>query len=142
MIGAGSMGSGIAALLANAGIKVLLLDRPSAEGEDRNALSRRGVELQVERKGFLRPEFAERVTPGNIDDDAAGLGEVDWIIEAVFEEMGITTGIDLERLLDCVRMAESLIGRPLPGHILRAHPRSRLAKPPDLSEIVHFRQLQ
>ena len=60
----------------------------------------------------------------------------------LFEEMGITTGIDLERLLDCVRMAESLIGRPLPGHILRAHPRSRLAKPPDLSEIVHFRQLQ
>lgn len=107
VIGAGSMGSGIAALLANAGIKVLLLDRPSAEGEDRNALSRRGVELQVERKGFLRPEFAERVIPGNIDDDAAGLGEVDWIIEAVFEDLQVKH--DTFALIDAHRAPTALV---------------------------------
>ncbi|MDO5670166.1 MAG: 3-hydroxyacyl-CoA dehydrogenase NAD-binding domain-containing protein [Corynebacterium sp.] len=89
VIGAGSMGSGIAALLANAGIEVLLLDRPSPEGEDNSALARRGIDLQVERKGFLRPEFSARVTPGNIDDDAARLGEVDWIVEAVFEDLQV-----------------------------------------------------
>jgi hydroxymethylglutaryl-CoA lyase len=37
----------------------------------------------------------------------------------LFEEMGIKTGIDLEKLLDCVRLAEKMAGFPLPGHLLR-----------------------
>lgn len=38
----------------------------------------------------------------------------------MMEEMGIDTGIDLERLLDCARLAKDLIGRPLPGHLTSA----------------------
>ncbi len=39
----------------------------------------------------------------------------------LFEQMGIRTGIDLDILLDCVKMAEHFAGFPLPGHLLRAN---------------------
>ena len=55
----------------------------------------------------------------------------------LFEAMGVKTGIDLEKLLDCVRLAEKMVGSPLPGHLLRAGLSSQiveipkhLAKPP------------
>ncbi len=38
----------------------------------------------------------------------------------LFEEMGVKTGVDLEKLLDCVRLAEQMAGMHLPGHLLRA----------------------
>ncbi|MEE9913800.1 MAG: hydroxymethylglutaryl-CoA lyase [Deltaproteobacteria bacterium] len=44
----------------------------------------------------------------------------------LFEEMGIRTGIDLDKLLDCARMAEKMAGIPLPGHLLRARPASQI----------------
>jgi hypothetical protein len=44
--------------------------------------------------------------------------------------MGIQTGIDLEKLLDCVRLAEKMAGKPLPGHILRARPASQITEIP------------
>lgn len=48
----------------------------------------------------------------------------------LFEEMGIKTGIDLDRLLDCARLAEKMAGVPLPGHILRARPASQIFEIP------------
>jgi hydroxymethylglutaryl-CoA lyase len=36
------------------------------------------------------------------------------------EEMGISTGVDLEKLIDCAQMAEEIVGHPLPGKVLRA----------------------
>jgi len=48
----------------------------------------------------------------------------------LFEEMGIRTGIDLESLLECVKMAEEFAGKPLPGHILRARVSSQPADIP------------
>ncbi len=82
------MGAGIAALLANGGIKVHLLDLP-ADGEDRDERARKGIETQVKRHGFTRPEYAERVTPGNTEDHLDRLAEADWIIEAVFEDINV-----------------------------------------------------
>ncbi|MBN9460932.1 MAG: hydroxymethylglutaryl-CoA lyase [Burkholderiales bacterium] len=35
------------------------------------------------------------------------------------EEMGIATGIDLEKLIECARMAEEIVGHPLPGKVVR-----------------------
>ncbi|MFH1350846.1 MAG: hypothetical protein ABII26_07890 [Pseudomonadota bacterium] len=49
----------------------------------------------------------------------------------LFEQMGINTGIDLERLLDCVKMSEDLAGRTLPEHLLRAGLNSNLTKIPE-----------
>jgi len=48
----------------------------------------------------------------------------------LFEEMGIKTGIDLDKLLDCVRLAEKMAGRSLPGHLLRAGKASQIAEIP------------
>ncbi len=54
----------------------------------------------------------------------------------LFEEMGIETGLDVDLLLDCVEAAERLAGKPLPGHILRARPNSRLADVPDIQKML------
>jgi len=48
----------------------------------------------------------------------------------LFEEMGIKTGIDLEKLLDCARLAEKMAGIPLPGHLLSAGPASQIVQIP------------
>lgn len=40
----------------------------------------------------------------------------------MFHEMGIETGIDLEKLVECARMVESILGKELPGQVLRAGP--------------------
>lgn len=88
VIGAGSMGSGIAAHLANAGLSVLLLDVPGPP-DNRAAPARAGVERQLERRGFMRPEFADRITVGNIEDDMADIGDAEWIIEVVFEDRDV-----------------------------------------------------
>ncbi|WPF68110.1 3-hydroxyacyl-CoA dehydrogenase/enoyl-CoA hydratase family protein [Corynebacterium sp. 21KM1197] len=88
VFGAGSMGAGIAAHLANAGVKVHLLDIP-AEGEDRDARAKKGIELQLKRHGFMRPEYAENVIPGNVEDHLDRLGEAEWIVEAVFEDLKV-----------------------------------------------------
>jgi hydroxymethylglutaryl-CoA lyase len=49
----------------------------------------------------------------------------------LFEEMGIRTGVEMNRLLECVKIAERLADKPLPGHILRASVSSRLAEVPE-----------
>jgi hydroxymethylglutaryl-CoA lyase len=36
------------------------------------------------------------------------------------EEMGISTGIDLDALIDCARLAEAIVGHPLPGKVMHA----------------------
>lgn len=60
----------------------------------------------------------------------------------LFHEMGIETGLDMDLLLECVKIAETLAGKPLPGHLLRANLNSRLADIPDLSNMLTYRQLQ
>jgi hydroxymethylglutaryl-CoA lyase len=42
------------------------------------------------------------------------------------EEMGIRTGIDLDRLLDCARLAEDIVGHPLPGSVMKGGTLARL----------------
>ncbi len=43
----------------------------------------------------------------------------------LFHELGIDTGIDLEQLIIVARQVEEVIGRPLPGQVMKAGPRSR-----------------
>ncbi|NHO32225.1 3-hydroxyacyl-CoA dehydrogenase/enoyl-CoA hydratase family protein [Acetobacter fallax] len=82
VIGAGTMGSGIAAHLANAGADVLLLDIDPA-------LAAAGVERQLKAGGFMLPEFAARIRTGSIRTDLALLSDRDWIVEAVAERLDI-----------------------------------------------------
>ena len=42
-------------------------------------------------------------------------------------ELGIETGIDLDRLCGVARRVEDVIGRPLPGQVMKAGPRLQLS---------------
>ena len=84
VIGAGSMGSGIAAQFANAGIAVDLLDIP---GTPRNAAAEAGIARQLKVGGFMHPDAARLVRPGNTEDDLARAAEADWIIEVIIENI-------------------------------------------------------
>ena len=70
VLGSGVMGSGIAAVLANAGIPVLLLDMPAKEGP-RNALAEGAIKKQSEggTPGFAHKKYTKLVTAGNFEDD-------------------------------------------------------------------------
>jgi hydroxymethylglutaryl-CoA lyase len=46
-------------------------------------------------------------------------------------DMGIDTGVDLDALLDAARLAEKLVGRPLPGQVSKAGPRWSVVARPD-----------
>lgn len=99
VIGAGSMGGGIAAQFANAGIPVDLLDM-AGEG-NRNAPAETGLARQLKAGGFMDPSAAANVTCGNIDDHLDRLSQADWIVEAVIEDLAIKQ--DLFRKIETVR---------------------------------------
>ena len=109
VIGSGVMGSGIAAHLANAGISVVLLDIVPAGASDRNALATGAIARMKtqEPAPFMHPSAAERIVPGNIDDDLAKVADCDWIIEAVLEDLEVKR--TLYRKLDAVRKAGSIV---------------------------------
>lgn len=89
IIGAGNMGAGIAAHLANAGIPVLLLDRVDQANASRNALAEQAIQRQLRTGGFMHPDRARLVEAGNVEDHLARVSEADWIVEAVFEDLAI-----------------------------------------------------
>ena len=91
VIGAGVMGAGIAAHVANAGIPVYLLDIVPKDADNRNAIAESAIAklLKAEPAAFMHKNNARLVTPGNIEDHLEWLKEVDWVIEAVIEEPNI-----------------------------------------------------
>jgi 3-hydroxyacyl-CoA dehydrogenase len=92
VLGAGTMGARIAAHFANAGVPSLLLDIvPSDAAGNRNRLAAAGLEAAKKSKpaAFMDPSLARLVTVGNFEDDLKRLSDVDWIIEAVVENLDI-----------------------------------------------------
>ncbi len=90
VLGAGTMGSRIAAHLANAGVSVLLLDL-AASDDPRNAVAEKAVDALKKSKpaAFYTASAATRIRTGNFEDDLEQLAECDWIIEAVTENLEI-----------------------------------------------------
>ena len=90
VLGAGTMGSRIAAHLANAGLPVVLLDIPAQEGP-RSGIAAQALEGLKKTKpaAFFEAAAASRITTGNFDDDLAMLADCDWVIEAVTENLAI-----------------------------------------------------
>ncbi|WP_312490111.1 3-hydroxyacyl-CoA dehydrogenase NAD-binding domain-containing protein [Sphingomonas sp.] len=91
VIGAGVMGAGIAAQVANAGVPVLLLDIVPKDGTDRDAIAKGAVAkmLKTEPAPFMSPAAAKLVETGNIEDHLDKVAECDWIVEAVVERLDI-----------------------------------------------------
>lgn len=90
VLGAGVMGSQIAALLVNAGVKVELLDVVVDENEP-NKLSKKGYESIVNPKKsqLFDQSFAANLTYGNFNDNLQDDSDSDIFIEAVKEEISI-----------------------------------------------------
>lgn len=105
VIGAGTMGGGIAAQFANAGIPVDLLD--IAGGPSGTGPAEAGIARQMKVGGFMTPSAAELVWPGNIDDHLDRIAEADWIVEAVVENLGVKR--KLYARLDALRKPGSIV---------------------------------
>jgi 3-hydroxyacyl-CoA dehydrogenase len=95
VLGAGTMGSRIAAHLANAGIPVLLLDVvPAGEGaRNKLALAALAALAKAKPAAFYEASMAALITPGNFEDDLPKLAQCDWVIEAVAENLEIKTAL-------------------------------------------------
>ena len=123
VIGAGTMGGGIAALLANAGMRVTLLDivpnklTPEEEKAGlsladpvvRNRVVREGLDRAIKSRpaSFLIPELAALVAVGNLEDDFGVVSEADWVIEVIVENLKVKRQL-MERI-DAVRKPRTIV---------------------------------
>lgn len=124
VIGAGVMGAGIAAQVANAGIPVLLLDIVR-DANDRNAVAAGALaRLQkAEPAAFMSRAAAKLVEVGNIEDDLGRVAECDWVIEAIIERLDLKHA--LYEKLEAVRRPGTAVTSntstiPL-GHLVEGH---------------------
>ena len=111
ILGAGTMGARIAAHFANAGVPSLLLDIvPSDAGTNsRNKIAAAGLDAAKKSKpaAFMDSSLARLVTVGNFEDDLPKLADVDWIIEAVVENLELKRA--LLQKVDAVRKPGTVI---------------------------------
>src|SRR6185295_10630837 len=91
VLGAGVMGAGIAAHLANAGIPTRLLDIVPPEGGPRNRFAAEGLAkaLKARPAAFFHPSRQVLVTVGNLEDDLTSLADCDLVIEAIVERLDV-----------------------------------------------------
>ncbi len=134
VLGAGTMGAGIAALLAGAGIKTNLLDivpkeltsEEKAKGltlQDpavRNRIVNAGLQraLKASPALFYDPNDAQLITIGNIEDNLDRLKEADWIVEAVFERLDVKQ--DIFAKIEKFRHPNSIVSSNTSGIALKA----------------------
>src|SRR6185503_8270767 len=87
VVGAGTMGSGIAALAASAGIPVVLLDVAASQG-DPSTPAKQGLERAKKARpaAFMDTDRASLVRVGNTNDDLSMLVDCDLVIEAIIEQ--------------------------------------------------------
>ena len=111
ILGAGTMGARIAAHFANAGVPSYLLDivPPDADVPARNKIAAAGLDAAKKSKpaAFMDVSLARLVTIGNFEDDLKKLAEVDWIIEAVVENLDIKRS--LLRKVEAIRKPGTII---------------------------------
>ena len=111
VLGAGTMGARIAAHFANAGVPSYLFDivPPDADGPARNKIASAGLDAAKKSKpaAFMEPSLARFVTVGNFDDDLKKLADVDWIIEAVVENLDIKRS--LLRKVEAIRKPGTIV---------------------------------
>jgi len=111
ILGAGTMGARIAAHFANAGVASYLFDivPPDADVPARNKIAAAGLEAARKSKpaAFMDASLARLVTVGNFEDDLKKLADVDWIIEAVVENLQLKR--ELLKKVEAVRKPGTII---------------------------------
>lgn len=142
VIGAGTMGAGIAMCFANAGIRVVLLDREQAF-VDRGLSTIAGTYASSVKRGRMdqaKADATRALVTGATE--YAALSEVDLVVEAVFEEMGVkkevfaqldavckpgailasnTSTLDVNEIAAATKRPQDVIGLHFfsPAHIMR-----------------------
>ena len=126
VIGSGTMGSGIAALLAGVGVDVLLLDIPARDTQPGDpAAKRNAVALDgLKRMQNARPAqlFSagdlDRIRVGNVEDDLDRVADADWVIEVVVERLDVKRDL-MAKLADAVG-ANTIVSTNTSGLPIRA----------------------
>ena len=128
VIGSGIMGGGIAALLAGAGVKVLLLDivpfdLTDGEKEDptaRNRIVKAGMDgaLMAQPPLFYNKKDAGLIEIGNLTDDFDKLADCDWICEVVVENLKIKQ--ELFKRIEGIRKPTCIVSSNTSGIPLKA----------------------
>ena len=128
VIGSGVMGGGIAALMASAGIQTLLmdivpLDLKDEEKDDalqRNRIVKAGLDAMAMAQPALimHPKDMARIAIGNLDDDFDRLGECDWIVEVVVENVKIKQ--TLFKRIDGIRKPDAIVSSNTSGLPLKS----------------------
>jgi 3-hydroxyacyl-CoA dehydrogenase len=116
VVGAGVMGTGIAAHLASAGFDVLLLDvLPKDAAQPRNTVAKSGLHraLALKPAAFQRTADVRRIALGNLDDDLAALGRCDWIVEAVLERLDVKNAVFAK--IEAVRQPHTIVSSNTSG---------------------------
>ena len=159
VLGAGVMGATIAAHLANAGVRVLLLDVVPKEGGDRNRLAASALEALAKQKpaAVYLPGNLSLIEVGNLEDDLPRLKDCDWVVEVVVENMAVkkqllgerggphlhadailscnTCGLSVNEIADALPegLAQALPGHPLlqPGPLHAARSSSSPSRETD-----------
>ena len=114
VIGAGTMGASIAAHLANAGVPVTMLDVASKDG-DKNKIVKDGWDrcLKAKPANLMSYELKTLVKLGNLEDDFGAVGEADWIVEAIVENLRIKR--ELMARIDEVRKPNAIVSTNTSG---------------------------
>ncbi|MFG1346234.1 3-hydroxyacyl-CoA dehydrogenase NAD-binding domain-containing protein [Xanthobacter autotrophicus DSM 431] len=100
VIGAGTMGAGIAVAMADAGLEVALVERDADAAQAGIARVRDLYGRQVKGGRLSEAQMAEKLARVAPTADWAQLGSADLVVEAAFEDMGVKT--DIFRRLDAV----------------------------------------
>jgi 3-hydroxyacyl-CoA dehydrogenase len=134
VIGAGTMGASIAALVANAGIPACLLDITPQELTDKEkdkglTLEHPAVRNRIVNEGWTRcmkgrpatlfsKDAADRVALGNLEDNLDMLADADWILEVIIERLDIKQ--DLMAKIEAVRKPDSIVATNTSGISIEA----------------------
>jgi 3-hydroxyacyl-CoA dehydrogenase len=123
VIGSGVMGGGIAALLAGAGVKTLLIDivpmdltaEQRADPAARNRIAKAGLDaVRMSQPSLLmQPKDADLISIGNVEDDFDRLDQCDWIVEVVVENLKIKQ--DLLKRIERVRKPGTIVSSNTSG---------------------------
>jgi 3-hydroxyacyl-CoA dehydrogenase len=119
VLGAGVMGTQIAAHLANAGLTVHLLDLPAQSG-DKNSIVAGAFKKALKQSPpiFYTEKTAKRVILGNYEEHFDRLASVDWVIEAVIENLTIKQ--DLMRRIEKTVHQDAVISTNTSGLSIQA----------------------
>jgi 3-hydroxyacyl-CoA dehydrogenase len=142
VIGAGTMGGGIAMNFLNAGVPVVMLEMKQEALDKGLGIIRKNYEAQVKKGKLKEDKYAERMALLSTTLAYAELGDADLVIEAVFEEIGVkqsvfeqldavmkpgailasnTSTLDLDKIASFTKRPQDVIGMHFfsPANVMR-----------------------